>query len=332
MREVAERAGVAVGTVSNFLNHPERVSGPKAERIRLAIDQLGFVPNSVGRQLRLGRSNVIAYVAPDVSNPFFAATAEGVEQRARELGLSVFVANTHREKAREDDYLELFERNRVRGMLVASYERIDDRLADLQRRGTATVLLGQLAASPAQPSVSIDELAGGRLAGQHLLDLGHRRLAFVGGPLGVPQVFGRLQGISSTVREVGGATLEVIDVADRTVQVGRQVGHELAARPPAARPQAVFAVNDLLSLGILQEVVRCGLEVPRDMALIGYDDVEYAASSIVPLSSIRTPQEEFGAAAVDILMDHLDHGQVRQEVFAPELVVRVSTAGAAAAG
>jgi LacI family transcriptional regulator len=327
IRQVAQHAGVAAGTVSNYLNHPERVSQDKADRVRQAIEELGFVPNSVGRQLRLGESNAIAYIAPDISNPFFSTTAEGVEQRARELGLAVFVANTHRDPARENDYLQLFERYRVRGLLVASYEVIEDRLAELRRRGTRTVLLGQHSLSDSQPSVSVDEVMGGRLAGEHLLSLGHRRIAFVGGPLTVPQVLGRLQGVCAAARDCGGATVEVVETDDRTIAVGREVGRALAARPEAARPEAVFAVNDLIAIGVVAELTAMGRRVPEDVALIGYDDTAYAAHSLIPLSSIRTPHEGFGSVAVDVLMDNLEHGQVRHELFTPELAARASTVG-----
>lgn len=326
IREVAEQAGVAHGTVSHYLNHPERVSAEKAERIRVAIEELGFVPNSVGRQLRLGEGNSIAYIAPDY-NPFFSSLIEGVEARAAELGIAVFVANAHGRREREDEYLRLFESYRVRGMLVASYGQIEDRLASLRRRGTPNVLIGGRAISDDQPSVAVDEVVGGRLAGEHLISLGRRRIAFVGGPLSIRQVAGRLQGVSEAVRSVAGTTLEVIDVVDRTMAVGRRVGREIAERPAALRPDAVFAVNDLMAIGILHAFVTAGLRIPEEIAVIGYDDIEYAESSIVPLSTIRTPHESFGAAAVDLLMENIDSGVARHDVFIPELVVRTSTSG-----
>lgn len=327
IREVAEHAGVALGTVSHYLNHPERVSDEKAQRIQEAIDELGFVPNIVGRQLRLGESDVIAYIAPEVSNPFFSTVAEGIEQRAIQLGLSVFVANSHRDRAREDGYLSLFERYRVRGIVAASQDRIEDRLERVRRRGTATVLLGQPAAG-LLPSVSVDEVAGGRLAGEHLLGLGRRRIAFVGGPMSIRQVAGRFQGVSEAVAAASGATLEVIDVPDRTIPIGREVARALASRPAASRPDAVFAVNDLLGLGLVGEFSVLGVGVPNDIAVIGYDDIEFAESSVVPLSSIRTRQAEFGAVAVDLLAATWADEPAGHVVFQPAVVPRASTIGA----
>ncbi|MBB5790106.1 substrate-binding domain-containing protein [Jiangella mangrovi] len=327
IRDVALLADVSNGTVSHYLNHPDRVSAEKAERIQRAIDTLGFVPNSAGRQLRLGRSNAIAYLAPDVSNPFFSSIAEGVEKRAAESGLSVFIANTHADRAREDAYLQMFEQHRVRGMLIASYEPIEDRLAQVRSRGTPAVLFGRPVEGTDLPYVAVDEVLGGRLAAQHLIDLGRQRLAFIGGPLGIKQVGDRLQGASDAVRESGSATLEVLNIPDRTIAGGKAVARELLARPVPLRPDGIFAVNDLLAIGILQTLIRGGVRVPDDVALIGYDDIEFAASSIIPISSIRSPHEVFGIAAVDLLLGVIaGDAEDIEVVYEPELVVRDSTA------
>jgi len=325
MRDVAAHAGVSHGTVSHYLNHPDRVSQDKAERIRGAIETLGFVPSIVGRQLRLGQSSTIAYIVPDVSNPFFASIAEGVEQRAAANDLSVFIANTMRDRRREDAYLELFEQHRVRGMLVSSPELIEDRLLRLGHRGTPTVLVGQAAVSSDQLSVSIDDIAGGALATRHLIGLGRRRIAFVGGPLGVRQIHDRLQGASETVREVAGVSLEVLDMTDRTVAGGRAVGAAILRRAPEQRPDAVLAANDLMALGILHALVNAGVDVPRSIAIVGYDDIEFAASSVIPLTTVRAPHEEFGFASVDLLLaGAASAGAPRHLVFTPELVVRAT--------
>jgi LacI family transcriptional regulator len=330
IREVATLAEVSLGTVSHYINHPSKVSPEKRERIQRAIDQLGFVRNNAAWQLRLGRSGTIAYIAPDVSNPFFATIAEGVEQRAATHDLSVFISNSNRSRAREDAYLELFESQRVQGMLVASPHPIDDRLAQIRGRGIPSVLIGQRAADENQPSVSIDDVAGGHMAAQHLLELGRRRLAFVGGPLGIRQVADRLEGASSAVRETPGAVLEVINGTNRTIAEGREIGRALLARPAESRPEAIFAVNDLLALGILQVLVHGGIRVPEDIALVGYDDIEFGEASIIPLTTIRAPHEGFGFAAVDLLVAAMADEQSdapKQVIFQPELIVRASTRG-----
>ncbi len=332
IREVAALADVAHGTVSNFLNHPERVSADKRERIQRAIDQLGYIRNNAAWQLRLGRSGMIAYLAPDVSNPFFATIAEGVERRASEHELGVSIANSHRSREREDAYIAQFESQRVQGMLVSSHHPIEDRLRRLHERGTPTVLVGQRSSDDSLSSISIDDRTGGRLAAEHLLSLGRRRIAFVGGPLGIRQVADRFEGASSAIGASGTATIEVIPQNERTLSGGREVGRLIGERSIERRPDAIFAVNDLLALGIMQElVVGHGIRVPHDIAIIGYDDIEFGEASLIPLSSIRAPHEDFGVAAVDLLVNAMagDHEGERHIVFPPELVVRASTAGGA---
>jgi LacI family transcriptional regulator len=325
IREVAVAADVAVGTVSHYLNHPDRVSDEKAERIRTAIENLGFVRNNAGRQLRLGTSSTIAYLTPDVSNPYFAEVAEAIEDRAAERGVALFIANAHREPAREQEYLDLFEQYQFRGLLVASHETIEDRLVQLRRRGTPAVLLGYNAAAD-QPSLSVDDIVGGHLAAEHLLSVGCERLCYVGGPLGLKQVADRLSGASDIVRRSGNATLEVIDTSHRTLEGGRAIGEELLRRDPSRRPDGIFAVNDIVALGIMQALVLGGVRVPDEVAIVGYDDIAFAEASLIPLTTIHTSHREFGIAAVDLLFEVIE-GTVgeRRRILTPELVARRST-------
>lgn len=322
IRQVAARAGVAVGTVSAYLNHPDRVSAERARRIAEVIHELGFVPNTAGRQLRLGVSSVIGYLSPDVSNPHFSEIAQEVEYRAERLGMTVFFAHSHGDRDREDAYLEAFEQRQVRGLLVSSFESVEDRLAAMRDRGTPSVLVGRRAESAEQPSVSIDDVSGGRQAAEHLMASGCRSLAFVGGPLPVQQVADRIAG----ARQVAPA-LEVIEVAERSIAAGRAVGAAIAARPGHERPDGVFAANDVLALGILQALFAGGVSVPHEVALVGYDDNEFAEASLIPLTSVRARHEEFGATAVDLLFEAIEHGAVPdpQRVYAPELIVRESS-------
>lgn len=322
IRQVAERAGVAVGTVSAYLNHPDRVSAERARRIAEAIDELGFVPSIAGRQLRLGVSTLIGYLSPDVSNPHFSEIAGEVERRAERLGMTVFFAHSHGDHDRENAYLEAFEQRQVRGLLVASFAPIEDRIAAMRDRGTPSVLVGRRACRAEQPSVSIDDVSGGRQAARHLIENGCRRLAFVGGPLPVQQVADRLAGAREAAPGV-----EVIEVVERSIAAGRVVGAELARRPAAERPDGVFAANDVLALGILQSLVAGGVSVPHDVSLVGYDDNEFADASLIPLTSVRARHEGFGATAVDLLFEAIEHGSVAepQRVYEPELVVRESS-------
>ncbi|WP_198415176.1 LacI family DNA-binding transcriptional regulator [Cryobacterium tagatosivorans] len=329
VREVAAEAGVSVGTVSNVLNRPGKVSPDTVARVQAAIAHLGFVRNDAARQLRAGRSRSIGLVVLDVANPFFTDVARGAEDRAAEEGLAILLGNSDETIDRENAYLDLFEEQRVHGVLISPLGDLGDRLTRLRERGTPTVLVDRQAEDRRFSSVAVDDVAGGYLAADHLASIGRVRLAFVGGPAGIRQVTDRLEGARKAVAEHPGVSLEVIETESLTVLAGREAGERILARPESERPDAVFAANDLLAMGVLQALNMFGdVRVPGDIALIGYDDIAFAAAAVVPLSSIRQPSALIGYTAVDLLLREAAAGEGfehEQIVFQPELVVRAST-------
>lgn len=328
IRDVAERAHVSVGTVSNVLNRADKVSSAVVERVHAAIAELGYVRNDAARQLRAGRSTTIGLVVLDVRNPFFTDVARGAEDAAAANGLSILLGNSDEDSEREATYLDLFEEQRVHGVLISPFGDIGARLTRLRSRGTPAVLVDRLSGDGTLSSVSVDDVAGGRLAAEHLLAGGRRRLAFVGGPFEIRQVSDRHEGARQAVDAVAGARLEVLETGALTVLEGRRIGEALVARDPADRPDAVFAANDLVAMGLLQALVMKGsLLVPGDILLIGFDDIDFASAAVVPLSSIRQPSQLIGETAVRILLEEAADPALepRQVVFQPELVVREST-------
>lgn len=175
-------------------------------------------------------------------------------------------------------------------------------------------------------AVAVDDVLGGVLAGQHLRERGHRRIAFAGGPFTVRQVRERRDGLARVLGPDD--TLTVIPLPDLTVATGRTVGKEIADLPPGERPTAVFCANDLVAIGVLQEMTLRGLRVPADLAILGYDDIDFAAAAAVPLSSIRQPREQLGQTAATLLLEEAnqagDH-EHRQVIFQPDLMARTST-------
>jgi LacI family transcriptional regulator len=261
IRDVALRAGVSLGTVSNVLNRPDQVAEGTRERVLQAIGDLGFVRNESARQLRAGTS--------------------------RTLGLE-----------------------------------------SMRRRGTPVVLVDRRASGPGQCSVAVDDVLGGRLAADHLIERGHRRLAFVGGSSGLPQIQERHAGVVAAVRERWGdeEALTVFAPSVLTVETGRQAAAQIVGMPAAQRPTAVICANDLLALGVLQEMTRHGVRVPEECAIVGYDDIDFAAAAAVPLTSVRKPRRELGRRAAELLLDESAEGHVHEQiVFEPVLVVRESS-------
>ena len=330
VRDVALRAGVSVGTVSNVMNQPNKVSAATVERVQEAITALGFVRNDAARQLRAGRSRAIGLIILDVGNPFFTELARGAEDEAARAGLSIILGNSDEKAEREATYLDLFEEQRMHGILISPFGDITARLHRLRDRGIPAVLVDRTSADVSFSSVSVDDIAGGKLAVDHLIATGRRRIAFVGGPMEIRQVTDRIEGSRRAIAAHPGVSLEVIDTSALTVIEGRNAGIAIAARRAFERPDAIFAANDLVATGLLQALVmQGGVRVPRDIAMIGYDDIAFAAAAAVPLSSIRQPTHLIGQTAVEILLEEAANPGLapRQVIFHPELVIRESTGG-----
>jgi len=330
IKDVAARAGVSVGTVSNVLNRPERVAEETRTRVQLAIIGLGFVRNEPARQLRAGRSRTIGLLVLDAANPFFADVSRGAEEAAALAGLAVILCNSGQDAVKETSYLNLMAEQRVQGLLLTPVDADPIRLSRLVERGMPVVLLDRRAEGAGMCSVSVDDVSGGDLAVSHLLEMGHERVAFIGGPTTIAQVKDRLQGARKALARAGRDpdSLVTITTTSMTVAAGRGAGERLGGLPVKRRPTAAFCGNDLLALGLLQEMIRQGLDVPNDIAIVGYDDIEFAAAAAVPLTSVRQPRHLLGKTAADLLLEETQDPQNhihRQIEFEPDLVVRAST-------
>ncbi len=297
IRDVAAQAGVSVGTVSNVLNRPHLVAPATRARVQQAITALGFVRNESARQLRAGRSHTLGLVVLDVSNPFFTDVARGVEDAATEAGLAVILCNSDEKAERERRYLDLLEEHRVQGILITPVTGVSERLRQLQRRGTPVVLLDRWASARNHCSVSVNDVYGGELAAAHLV-------------------------------EQGASALTTVETPALNFASGRAAGGQIADMPSRRRPTAAFCANDLVALGLLQEMTRRQLRAPDDLAIVGYDDIDFAAAAAVPLSSVRQPRDSLGRAAAQLLIEETSedtrHGH-RQIIFEPQLVVRDSS-------
>jgi LacI family transcriptional regulator len=328
IRDVAAAAYVSVGTVSNVLNAPDRVAPDTVARVHAAIERLGFIRNDAARQLRAGRSRCVGLLVLDVGNPFFTDVARSAERHAAENNLVVLLGTSDDDAERERTYLETFDEQRVYGLLISPVSDDLSRLHALHTRGVPVVLVDRDGTGTPFASVAVDDIAGGRLAAEHLCEQGRRRIAYVGGPAGLRQVADRLTGARAAVENCTGATLEVVTTGEPSVLAGRAAGEELCARTRDTRPDAVFCANDLLAIGMLQALTQNGFEVPADIALIGYDDIDFARSAVIPLSSIRQPSADIGATAIELLLTSgVETAEPRHVVFRPELVARASTLG-----
>jgi len=331
IKEVARQAGVSVGTVSNVLNRPDMVAPARRQRVLDVIDKLGFVRNESARQLRAGRSRTIGMVVIDVANPFFTDVARGAESVTDDNNSMLMLCSSGEDQKREFRHLEMLEQLRVLGILITPVDANDPLIDEIASRGTPVVLVDSRSKGRKRCSVGVNDILGGRLAVEHLLAKGHRRIAFVGGPFSLRQVTERHQGARDAIGDHPGAppaVLSLVETPSLTVAAGRAAAVTMAELPAGRRPTAAFCGNDLVALGVLQEMTRRGLRIPEDLALVGYDDIEFAGAAAVPLTSVRQPREALGRTAGQLLLEEVDDGEGhrhRHVVFDPELVIRDSS-------
>lgn len=332
MKDVARLAGVSVGTVSNVLNRPDVVSEERRLQVERAIEQLGYVPNDAARQLKAGVSRAVGLIVVDTQNPFYGSIALAAEEAVEERGLGLFVANSHLRHSKENFYLSQFEQQRVRGVLVTPVTPDLTRHRAIKQRGTRVVLVDAVESEGEFCTVAADDFHGGYLAIRHLAELGRRRILVIGGPPQLRQVGRRHAGAMQAASEVRGVDLTYIAPAEMSILAGRAVAEQILEAGQEL-PDAIFAMNDLLATGVLQALVmNRRIDVPGDVALVGYDDIDFCANAIVPITSVRQPSAEMGLRAIELLEAEIleGHDHVHSTVvLKPQLVVRESTVGKA---
>lgn len=327
IKDVATRAGVSAGTVSNVLNRPSYVSEEIRLRVRDAIAELGYSPRDSARQFRTGRISNIGLVLADMGNPFFMELALGAEVEAKEAGAGLVICHSGEDVERETQNLDLLVQQRVQGIIVALVDETNERLAELSKKEVPLVFIDRVPRLSAHCWVSTDDVLGGTLVATHLSLRGHRRVAFAGQPAQNAKVADRFRGFADRFLKETGHTAATIEVEGWTVETGRRAGLAYRLQPAESRPTAIFCSNDLVALGLLQELTLAGMRVPDDVAIVGYDDLAGAEAAAVPLTTVRQPRRAVGRAAVRMLLDEIrsSEGHTHEHVqFLPELVVRVS--------
>ena len=327
--DVAQRAGVAVGTVSNVLNRPEMVAPATRERVEAAIAELSFVRHGAARQLRAGTITTAGAIVLDIRNPFFTEVARGVEERLALEDHTLMMASSDDDPAREAKFLRLFEEHGVLGVLVVPSSPDLGHLLEMQERGVRVVLLDSSSPVDTISSVSVDDVTGGALAARHLLEQDHRRIVLLNGPHAIRQCADRRAGVDLAVREAGMDPADVVQEVTLTsldAAGGDAALRWLVEEGAGSPPEAIFCVNDLVAIGV-QRALRAlgGASLLARVAVVGYDDIDVASELAVPLTSVRQPTHEMGYRAGELLLAPRTGGGGEHVVFQPELVVRGSS-------
>tara|TARA_R100001129_G_scaffold111409_1_gene76461 strand:- start:3263 stop:4447 length:1185 start_codon:yes stop_codon:yes gene_type:complete len=329
IRDVAALAGVSVGTVSNVINHPERVTARTRTLVEDAIAELQFIPNQQARVIAGLSSDVIGLVVLDTASPFYMGASRAVEHAVRQAGHVVMLCNSESDVERERELLTMLAAQRVRGVLLTPADQADDEgVINIEIPNGLPVVFLDYEGGPDECSISVDNVLGARLAVEHLLRQGHERVAFIGGPPGLRQFTQRSKGVIDAIVGAGldpDTALVEVSASGLGVPEGERAVELLLA---GDLPSAIFCGNDMLAFGAYRGLSRSGIRVPEDVVLIGYDDIDFAQDWVVPISTVRQPIGELGSLAAQLLLEHAVGGEAhvhRQIVLTPELVLRASS-------
>ncbi len=332
LRDVAALARVHPSTASRALNPVVRstVNPATVARVVSAARKLGYQPNALARGLRLNRTFTIGMLIPDLTNPLFPPIARGIEDRLARDGYALVLANTSDSEAKERAIVELIGKRRVDGLLLATAERTYPLLDELRESGVPVVLINRVPDNPPVSSVVGDDHAGIGLGVRHLVSLGHRRIAFVGGTRSVSTGLHRYQAFLSWMQSEG------LDPDPSLIAIAswfrKKPGQESCGKllDEGAKFTAIVAGNDLLALGCYAALRERGLSVPDDVSVVGYNDIPFSSEFAPPLTTIRIPHYEIGVEAAELILDAMaPEAASRPPVslrLAPELIVRESTA------
>jgi len=327
IRDVALAAGVHVSTVSRALNPAKRrlISDDVLRVVEAAAQRLGYRPNRAAAALRTGRTHTIGVLVPDITNPVFPPILQGIEASAAARGYFVFVANVGDPQLAQP-ILERMQAQQIDGLVLAIALR-DDPLVDyITRNGMRAVMVNRADETGRLPAVVSDDRLAMKLAVDHLVGLGHRRIAHLAGPQNVPTGVGRRQGVEQALRDHGMALSAVVECDSYSREGGRVAMRELLARG-SPLPDAIVCCNDLVALGGYDVLREAGIRIPQDISITGHNDMPLVDMVDPPLTTIRLPHRELGWRAAGLLFDEIEGKALSAStvVLRPELVVRAST-------
>ena len=330
IRQIADRAGVSVGTVSHVINRTAGVRDAVQRRVLAAVDQLGYRPSLLARSLRRNETTILGMIVPDILNPFFPQVVRGVEDVAFQHGYQVILCNTDNEAGKERSYFEILRAYRMAGLIVipSAYSHLKALTAGAGPRHAPLVCLDRCVSGWKADSVTVDNLAGSYQATQWLIAAGHQRIATITGPLQLGNAMERLRGFRRALRQAGiPLPMHYVQEGNFDRLSGYRQGLVLLRGPHP--PTAIFAANDLVALGVLTAIRELGLRCPQDVSLIGFDDLEIASLTDPPLTTVAQPGYEMGARAAELLLQQLKRrsGPAQQVVLQTTLKQRGSVAG-----
>jgi LacI family transcriptional regulator len=330
IKEVAREAGVSTATVSHVINNTRFVSNEVRQRVLTAVEKCSYYPNAQARSLASGKSRIIGLVISDIANPFFPELVKAIESAAFEKGYDVMLANTNYNTERTWHYVRRFIERKVAGVAIMTSEMKKELIDELAQKEVPTVFLDVGHPGTHMNNIRVGYDDGIDQAIRHLADLGHRKIAFIGGPTNLRSARRRLEAYRGIMEQLFPRHPELIFHGDFKVGGGRTAAAEILKLHSEEFPTAVIAANDLMAIGAISEFESKGIKVPQDMSVIGFDNIAFAAVTRPPLTTVHLPLDDLGRQAVDVLLSSLEDMQKKgvEICIATTLIVRDSTAPA----
>ncbi len=326
IREVAERAGVSLTTVSHVINQTRYVSDATRQRVLEAMDELNYRPNALARSLRSGKTQTLGLILPDSSNPFFAELGRAVEKTAIQAGYSVILCNSESDVAREEFYVGVLSTKQIDGIIFVATGNPIESLQYLDEQGIPVLVVDRDLPDFEVDAVLTDNLLGGYQGTQHLLEQGHTRIAFISGPLNGTPSAKRVDGYRKALLE---ADIEIDPALILLGDYHPESGWEAAAKLLSLNqpPTAIFCANDLMAMGAIRAINTAGLLVPHHIAVVGFDNIELSKYCTPPLTTVAQPIEDIGSSAASILIERIQHRhrKLQRLMLATELIIRQSS-------
>jgi LacI family transcriptional regulator len=328
IHDVAKLAGVAPITVSRVINNSGYIADKTRQKVEAAIVELGYVPNILARSLKSKRTNTLALVFTDITNPFFTILARGVEDTASVAGFNVIFCNTDESQEKEDNYIQLLLQKQVDGILLVPAGSNTKSIQIIQEQNTPLVVLDRRIPNTNVDIVRGDSEGGAKRLTQHLIDLGHRRIVILGGPCNVSTAKDRLMGYKKAMEENGLKDHIMSYYGGFSQASGHELTRMIFANDP--KPTAIFAANNLVAIGALRALHEMGFKVPDDVALVSFDDIPENLTVVPFMTVVSQPSYELGKTATELLISRIKNDSdldYQEIVFPVEFFKRASSGG-----
>lgn len=328
LKAVAEHSKVSIATVSRVINNDPKVSKETVLKVQASIKALDYKPNRVAQRLRSSNSKtkLLGLIIPDIQNPFFVDVVRGVEDYAYRNNFAVMIGNFGQDEKKEKLYLDIFQSENIDGLIVAPIHGKDEGIENLVKNGIPVVCIDRGLTDIEVDIVKVDNELGAFNAVDHLLSIGHRRIAFISGNFKIPTYTGRLEGYKKALRKYGIPFDEKLVFAKNA---DYKSGFDLAnlILELEERPTAVFSGNNLLTLGALEAIHGKNIKIPEEISIIGFDDMPWSISLNPPLTAVRQPGFDIGRKAAEMLYERIANPSKKNEsvILDTELMIRKST-------